>query len=45
MIKIYVKKTPISEWQFLGEVASIEHANRVWKKANAKGYYCRIENA
>jgi hypothetical protein len=42
-IKIYVKKTPISEWQLLGEVATIEHANKVWTKASAKGYYCKIE--
>ena len=44
-IKIYVKKTPISEWQFLGEVATMEKANKVWAKATAKGYYCRVENA
>lgn len=45
MIKIYIKATPISEWQLLGEVATIERANKVWARANAKGYYCKIEQA
>ena len=39
MIKIYIKATPISDWQFIGEVATWEHANKVEAKAAAKGYY------
>lgn len=41
MIKIYVKATPISEWQFIGEVATWKRANQVKARAAAKGYYCK----
>ena len=41
MFKIYVKKTPISKWQYIGEVNK-EHVNAVCNKANAKGYYCKV---
>ena len=40
-IKIYVKKTPISEWQFIGTVHTTEHANRVYANCARKGYYCK----
>lgn len=39
MIKIYIKATPISEWQLIGEVATWERANQVQARAAAKGYY------
>ena len=42
MFEIYIKKTPISKWQYIGEVATQDHANKVYNKANANGYYCKI---
>lgn len=42
MFEIYVKKTPISEWQYIGKVNTQEHANAIFNKANAKGYYCKV---
>ena len=42
MFEIYVKKTPISEWQYIGKVNTQDHANAVYNKANAKGYYCKV---
>ena len=42
MFKIYVKKTPISEWQYIGEVETQSHANAIYNKANANGYYCKV---
>ena len=37
--EVYIKKTPCSDWQCIGTVHSIEHANSVEKKATAQGYY------
>lgn len=41
MIKVYIKKTPISEWQYIGEVHTTEQVNKIHAKATAKGYYCK----
>ena len=40
-IKIYVKKTLASEWQYIGTVYTAEHANRVYANCARKGYHCK----
>lgn len=42
-IKIYIKKTPISDWQYIGTVHTYKHANQVQALAAAKGYYTKVE--
>lgn len=42
MFKIYVKVTPISQWQYIGETKSQAQANQIFLQANAKGYYCKV---
>lgn len=42
MAKIYIKKTPISDWQFIGTVKQ-EQVNQIQARASMFGYYCKVE--
>ena len=41
MIKIYVKATPISQWQYIGKANDWTEANKIIARANANGYYAK----
>lgn len=43
MIKIYIKATPISEWQCIGTVDNWTKANKIIARANMQGYYAKGE--
>lgn len=44
MFQIYIKKTPISDWQYIGMVKA-EQVSGVYARAAAKGYYCKAVEA
>ena len=41
MIKVYLKATPISQWQYVGIAKDYKSANIIIAEAHAKGYYCK----
>lgn len=42
-IKVYARKNPYGEWQFIGATENLTTANKAENALNAQGYYTKRE--